>query len=64
MSALELQVATSSAAMVDADGDELRGEHRPDGYYVTASQEECTATAGPFERAEIEALVALAGVEA
>lgn len=61
MSAMEVQLGTSSAAVVDSDGDELRVERRDDGYYVTASQEECTATVGPFELAEIEALVALTG---
>lgn len=61
MSPVELQIETSSAAMVDADGDELRVERRPEGYFVTASQEECTATVGPFEQGEIEALLALTG---
>lgn len=58
---MEVQLATSSAAMVDADGDELRIERRTEGYFVTTSQEECTATVGPFERGEIEALLALTG---
>lgn len=61
MSPVEVQLATSSAAMVDMDGDEIRVERRPEGVYVTASQEECTATVGPFEQGEIEALLALTG---
>lgn len=53
-----------TAAMVDADGDELRIEVLGDAVYVTASQEECTATVGPFTRVELEALLAVAGAHA
>lgn len=52
----------SSASMVDVDGDELRIDMQGEKVYVTASQEQCTATVGPFTRIELEAILALAGM--
>lgn len=59
-----IEVGTRSVGMVDQDGDELRFERVEDGrIYVTASQENCTATVGPFTRVELEAMLAVAGME-
>lgn len=59
-----LEVSTGGVGMVDQDGDELRIELVEDGrVYVTASQENCTATVGPFTRVELEAMLAVAGRE-
>jgi len=57
------QTRMTTAVMIDPEGDELRVERVEDGFYVTASQEECTATVGPFSRIELDALLALASTE-
>lgn len=57
-----IEVGTGSVGTVDQDGDELRIELAEDGrIYVTASQENCTATVGPFTRVELEAMLELTG---
>lgn len=51
-----------TAVLLDRDGDELRVETSEEGrLYVTSSQETCTATVGPFTRAELTMLVDMAG---
>ena len=55
-----METRMRTAAMVDAEGDELRVEVLDGSVYVTASQEECTATVGPFTREELAALVEVA----
>lgn len=61
---ITMEVGTGSVGMVDQDGDELRIELVEDGrVYVTASQENCTATVGPFTRVELEAMIAIAGTQ-
>lgn len=47
----------SSATLVDRDGDEIRVERLKGRLYLTTSQGDCTATVGPFDLREIEALL-------
>lgn len=61
---IELEVSTGGVSMVDAEGDELRIDSVEDGrVYVTVAQDECIATVGPFTRVELEAMLAVAGME-
>lgn len=50
----------TGAAMLDRDGDEFRVEITSEGIFLTSSQEECTATVGPFDTSQIRALFGLA----
>jgi len=60
---MSTETRMTTASMVDPEGDELRVEVLDGSFYVTASQEECTATVGPFSRIELDALLALSSTE-
>ena len=47
-------LADRTVEIIDYDGDELRIERTEQGaLYLTASQEACTATVGPFTRKQL-----------
>jgi len=60
---MSTETRMTTASMVDPEGDELRFERIEDSFYITASQEECTATVGPFSRIELDALLELSSME-
>lgn len=52
--------APQEAALVDQDRDELMVSIVGGKFYVTAAQEDCMATVGPFTKDELAALVEVA----
>lgn len=56
-----MKTMEKQTTLIDSSGDELRVEMDPEGrVYLTASQEECTATVGPFRKGAIEEILTLA----